>query len=352
MKASLTGMEGDGFYNRHSSLQAAAIQKVLPLWRKVVDSTPTPGPDVRLVDYGSSQGHNSMAPVSIAIETLRGRVDAPASMEVVHTDLPGNDFTSLFRAVLENENSYLRLAPDVFPSAIGRSYFEQILPDESVDLGWNSWTLQWMSRNPAEDPDFLYGYMSPSPAVRAAVARQLDEDWRNFLGLRARELKRNGRLFCLFSSKAHTGSGWEWIVEAAWSCVLEMRRQGKLSSDETLKLNLPLGPRDLDDIERPFREGGGAFAGLTLEHAEIVSSLDPFWIDYQKTGDAKQFGLGWKNFMKAVFAPVIKAAIDPRKDAASLCDELLDRFAERVSLSPRDTQHYVAVAVVRKGAAS
>lgn len=347
MNASLRGMEGDGFYNRHSSLQAAGIQKVLPLWRRVVETTPAPGPGVRIVDYGSSQGHNSMAPMRVAIETLLGRPGGAQSIEVVHTDLPGNDFTSLFEAVLESENSYLRLADNIFPSAIGRSYFEQILPPDSVDLGWNSWTLQWMSRNPAEDPDFLYGFMSPSQTVRAAVNRQLEEDWRNFLRLRAAELKRGGKLLCLLNSREPSGHGWEWIVQSLWACVEELHRQGKLTSEDKLRLNLPLAPRDLDDVQRPFRENGGLFAGLRLEHAEIIESVDPFWTEYTQTGNAEQFGVNWKNFMKAVFAPVIKSAFDPDK-ADALFDELLDRFAIKISQTPRVTPHYVAIAVVQK----
>ncbi len=67
-----------------------------------------------------------------------------------------------------------------------------------------------------------------------------------------------------------------------------------------------------------------------------------------KEPKTRQFGENWRNFMKAVFAPVIKEAIDPQKDRAALTEGLLDRFAAKVSRFPRETRHFVAVAVLEK----
>src|SRR4051812_3687418 len=54
-------MEGGGFYNRNSSVQAAGIWRVLPLWRRIVGSVELTGADpVVIADYGSSQGRNSL----------------------------------------------------------------------------------------------------------------------------------------------------------------------------------------------------------------------------------------------------------------------------------------------------
>jgi hypothetical protein len=347
IKASLPTMEGGGFYNRNSSLQAAAIEKMLPLWRRAVETVPLGSSRITVVDYGSSQGFNSMAPIGLAINVLREQRGVVEPIEVIHTDLPGNDFSSLFSTVLESERSYLQKSQNVFFSAIGRTYFDQLLPASSVDLGWNSWTLQWMSRNPAEDPDFLYGIISPSAWVRKAVVEQLAQDWKNFLRLRSVELKLGGKPFCLFGSRGSAGLGWEWLVDTLWSCVIEMRAQGLLSEEDKRKINLPLGPRELTDVKAPF-DSEGLYAGLRLTHAEKAESPDPFWPEYQRTKDARKFGESWRNFMKAVFAPVIQEAIDPQKDRQALTEELLDRFAAKVSRSPRETRHFVAVAVLEK----
>jgi hypothetical protein len=89
-----------------------------------------------IVDYGSSQGRNSMAPMRMAIEELRCRTGTEAP-EVIHTDLPTNDFSSLFEALQAEPNSYLSGTFNIFPAAIGRSYFEPLLPPRRIHLGWN-----------------------------------------------------------------------------------------------------------------------------------------------------------------------------------------------------------------------
>lgn len=346
-KSSLPGMERGGFYNQNSTLQNAAIHKILPLWQEVVETAPLNDDSATIVDYGSSEGRNSMIPLSMAIEKVREIKGSNCPISVIHTDLPGNDFSALFQTIIENENSYLRLSDDLYPSAIGRSYFEQILPANSVDLAWNTWTLQWMSKNPVEDSDFLYGAYSHKEWVRQSVEKQLAEDWREFLRLRSVELKPGGAMLCLFGSKGTTMLGWEWTLNAFWSGILDMHKEGLLSDKDKLRINLPLGPRDIKAIKEPFGQNG-LYEGLMLEHAEVMQSPDPFWPEYLITKDTKQFGQNWKNFMKAVFAPVIRSQLEPEKDTSILVEEIFDRFAVAVSAHPRETEHFVGVAILRK----
>lgn len=345
--ASLPGMTGGGFYNLHSILQDAAIRKVLPLWRDALRDIVIAGPCVTIVDYGSSEGRNSMAPIGVAIESVRARAGVQKPVSVIHTDLPGNDFSTLFRTLIESPDSYQKKGAEIYASAIGRSYFEQILPANSVDIAWNSWTLQWMSENPVEDPDFLFGANSSHEWVREAVAQQLEKDWRAFLRLRSTELAPGGRMLCLFSSKGDSRLGWEWITDVLWNVVLDMCRQGLLSDAEKLRINLPLGPRGLDAIRQPF-DHEGVFSGLRLLRAEIIQSPDPYWPEFQKTKNAVQFGENWKNFMKAVFAPVLRTQLDPSGDTSARVDEIFERFAVAVAVAPRETEHYVGLAIVSK----
>jgi hypothetical protein len=100
-------MAGRGFYNRHSSLQAAGIAAVLPLWEKIAHAVPIGDENLVIADYGSSQGHNSMLPIRMAIEVLRRKAGLDRTVEVIHTDLPSNDFGSLFKALEEAPTSYL-----------------------------------------------------------------------------------------------------------------------------------------------------------------------------------------------------------------------------------------------------
>src|SRR4029079_15535709 len=106
-----------------SSAQAAGIDRVLSLLEQAAMDVPVGDEALVLADYGASQGRNSMTPMRVAIETVRARcgVDQPAL--VFHTDLPSNDFTSLFHTLNEDPNSYLSGTAGVYSAAVGRSFF-------------------------------------------------------------------------------------------------------------------------------------------------------------------------------------------------------------------------------------
>jgi SAM dependent carboxyl methyltransferase len=74
-------------------------------------------------------------------------------IEIVHTDLPSNDFSALFDALASDLDSYMIGTSDIFPSAVGRSFLLPLLPPASVHLGWWTWALQWMSVGSIEARD-------------------------------------------------------------------------------------------------------------------------------------------------------------------------------------------------------
>jgi len=200
-----TAMEGAGFYNRNSNLQAAGIELALPFLMEAVHAIPTDGQGPLVIaDYGSSQGRNSMRPMRLTIEALRSRIGADRAIEVVHTDLPSNDFASLFTTLAEDGTSYLAGQKRVFPSAIGRSYFEPILPAGRVHLGWNTWTLHWMSCNPAEVSDHITAARSASESARAAVKAQQAKDWTDFLAARSVEMADGARFVLVTFTTDHS----------------------------------------------------------------------------------------------------------------------------------------------------
>lgn len=158
-------MEGDGFYNRNSAMQAAGIARLLPYWEAAVSSVPLDGSPITIADYASSQGRNSMAPMRVAIDELRSRGSGSTPITVVHTDLPTNDFVALFTALNDEPHSYLNGTANVYASAIGRSYFHPLFPAGTVLLGWNAWSVHWMSGEPINAPDQVLPLLSQSTAV-------------------------------------------------------------------------------------------------------------------------------------------------------------------------------------------
>jgi hypothetical protein len=132
---------GTATYTSSSRLQAAGLAPAVALFEQAAAAVPLPNPPhpVVIADYGASTEHNSLLPVSAAIATLRRRTRPEHAILVTHTDLPSNDFTALFNTLADDPDSYLHKDAASFASAIGRSFYAQILPSNSVTLGWTSW---------------------------------------------------------------------------------------------------------------------------------------------------------------------------------------------------------------------
>jgi hypothetical protein len=340
-------MEGDGWYNRNSTMQAAGNERAMTLWQAALSKVPIGPENIIIADYGCSQGRNSLKPMNLAIETLRHRAGSSRPVEIYHNDLPTNDFSSLFQVIAEQTDGYMVRHPLVFPYAIGRSYFEAILPPDSVHAGWNTWTMQWMSYKAVDAPDHVFAKMSAVPEVRAAVASQQAEDWTKFLELRARELRPGGCLLSLFVAHPSEQMGWVYVGGEMWEAVLDLQRAGIISEHEAIRITVPTAQRSLDDIRMPFRDTG-KFAGLVIEHLELMVGPDPFWEELQRTGDKSAFARGLAGMVRAFGGPTIANALDQDRDRPAVIDKYFQRLEERFAANPRRHEFFIACVLLAK----
>lgn len=323
-------MAGGGEYNRHSSVQAVLLTSALPLLDEAARTVPVDGDAPLLfVDYGASEGRNAFPPVKLAIERLRERTAPTRAIEVAHTDLPSNDFSTLFTAVETDPASYMVDRAHVFPSAIGRSFYRPLFADGRVHLGWSSNAIHWMSRNPLLVADHMAAVFSDTPGAKDAVIRQQDEDWRAFLSARAGELRPGGRLVCQFMGRAADTHGFEFIADHYWASIVDT---GLLDADERLRLTTPSAGRSIAQARAPFSDGN--FRGLSLLHLSSFLAPDPFWEQFRIDRDSARFASGWANMMRAVHGPTISAALQPGRASTPVLDAIFARMAERLAAGP------------------
>jgi hypothetical protein len=306
-------MEGKGFYNRHSKPQHSAISFGLPLLARAVESVPLPVPGEVFViaDYGVAGGHNSIEPVRQAIELIRRRTSEDLAVSVIHTDLPTNDFDPLF-ALLASAHSYLAGLSNAFAYVEGKSFYERVFPEAQVHIGWNAIAVHWLSAVPADIPNHIWSNRATG-AVKDAFARQSRQDWQQFLGHRAHELKPGGRLVVLGgASDDHGSSGAEGLMDMANAALQEMVSEGALRPDEYERMVIPTYNRTLEEFKAPFSDGP-ATSVLELESASEVVLDDPFWRDYQQSGDAEAFAVAYADFFRAAYGPSIFGALDSER---------------------------------------
>jgi hypothetical protein len=321
-------MEGHGSYNSHSHPQEDAAAHGIRRFADAARTMPLPAEGAATIaDYGSSEGRNSLAPMSAAITAARDAHGSDLAIQVVHTDLPANDFSSLFETVVHDPASYLR--PGVHALAAGRSFYEQLLPSGTVSLGWSSITVHWLSAAPAP---MAAGIWSPSatPDVQAAWRERSARDWRAFLDARAAELLPGARLVIVGSGAGDAGdSGAEGAMAMIDRCLHEMVQAQTLSERQYATMAIPTWYRTAAEWEAPFPH-----PDLELELREPSVLDDPFWAAYEQTHDAHAYAVSAAGFLRAAFEPALTGPL-PAADRARVADELFDRrLVEAIATDP------------------
>jgi SAM dependent carboxyl methyltransferase len=349
-------MEAGGFYNKYSLIPSGGGALALPQLERAVAGVPLEPIDepVVIADYGSSQGLNSLAPMRLAIESVRRRSGAARPIMVYHVDQPSNDFNSLFELLDTNPGRYSLHEPSVYPCAIGRSFYESVLPANSVHIGWSSYAAMWVRRIPALIPGH-FAFQRSTGEVRATWERQGAEDWETFLSLRAVELRAGG---CLVVSvpgaDEHGASVFERVLDHANAELATMVEEEAITGEERRRMALNVWPRRMSDLVAPFADGG-RFRSLTLKAAETLLLPDAAWAAYEKDRDAEALAGKHAMFFRAVFAPTLASYLDavragdPRASAA-FADRLTSGIKRRLAANPAHINSLVQILVAAKSA--
>ncbi|MGD1238969.1 SAM-dependent methyltransferase [Mycobacterium seoulense] len=326
-------------YTQSSRLQAAGLAPAIALFERAAERVPLPKPPQPIVvaDYGAANGHNSLKPMSAAIAVLRRRTRHDHAILMVHTDIPDNDFSALFHTLEDDPESYLHLDTATFASSIGRSFYDQIVPSKTVNLGWSSWATQWLSTMPCEVHDHVHIGYSDDDNARAAYAHQAALDWLNFVAFRGRELAPGGRLVVMTIAVDEDGTpGFPTLLDAMLAALREHVRDGLLRQDEARRMTIPTVARSEKDFRAPFSPSG-RFEGLSIDHLDTFNAQDRFWARFRVDGDAEAFGAHWAAFARAALFPALVRGLDGgARDARAgeFVDQLERAVAARLSSAP------------------
>lgn len=310
-------MEGRGFYNAHSQLQARAAREADGVLERALDALVLPAGPLTVADFGSSQGHNSMRQMARVVDRLAARGGVGRDIMVVHTDLPHSDFTSLFATLETSPDSYRRGRPHVFASAIGRSFYERLLPAGSLAFGWSSFALHWMSALPMALAAHIWP-IAAAPDEAEALAAIAAADWRTFLAHRGAELVPGGQLVLVVGAVDTEGAtGLEPMMDVANDVLMALVEEGALAADAYAAMTIPARPRTCAEFVRPF--GAGDLPDLALEDIVIAGTPNAARLRWEETGDDAGLAADIAGFFLAAFGPSLFGP-----DVA-----LRDRFAER-----------------------
>jgi hypothetical protein len=240
--------------------------------------------------------------------------------------------------------------PASFSSAVGRSYYTQILPSNSINLAWSSWALQWLGRIPMPVGDHLFAAYSQDEKVRNAYAKQAAHDWHEFVAFRGRELSAGGRLVVMTLATDDDGElGFRPLLDAMTETLAELLADGTITEGELSAMSIPIVGRNAKDFTSPFAPSG-TFEKLRIVHLEVFDAEDRFWKKYQSDRDAAAFGAQWAAFLRAALFLTLATALDDDRPepVTQFFDQLETGIAERLAAAPAEVRIPLAQLVIEK----
>ena len=341
-------MLGHGFYNKHSHEQGKANTYALPLIPEAIAKTDLDqiGDEFRIADYGSAQGQNSLSPMKTAIAEIKKRATKPGrrtpAISVTHTDLPTNDWTTLFQTVHSSPDSYLVGEKDVFCFASGTSVYQQIFPPNHIAFGYSAIVEHWLSRKPCDIPNEIWSVRATGK-VRDIWAQQAKADWRAFLQYRALEMQSSSRLLVVGSgADANGNSGAEGLIDLANSVLQQLVKEGVLFASEYERMAIPTYYRTAEEWKQPFTSDSDVAQRLplSLDYFDEIRLPDVYLEQFEKSGDAEAFAEAYTGFFKAAYEPCLFVSLSDSRTPQDR-QHVIDSFSHRLqSALLKDPQKY------------
>src|SRR5262245_21609533 len=255
-------------YNDNSALQATCQTVGNPMLAHMASAygagLPKDASVVRVAEYGCSGGRNSYAPMHTIVSALR-RERPELRAECVLEDLPSNTWHQVMA-----EAPRLVAAFDGGGQVLGAwtSFYNQACGDASLDLAYSYVASHFLSGSmPLASHVMMHEGASDE---RSAWEARAAADWETFLLLRARELKKGGKLLVSTMSRDASGYSWKEFSHVVWESVRRVSLCGWLSAQEAEALCIPACLRSEAEILAPFSAGSLVSASFAVDSLQFA----------------------------------------------------------------------------------
>ena len=296
-------------------------------------------------DMGCADGGTSLDLWRSVTRHCRQR--SASDIQIVYADQAKNDFNALVGIVhgLTQFESYLHELPDVHALESGSSFYQPILPANSLHLGFSATAMHWLRNTPVKLSDHIHMVGAKGSELQA-FEQQGREDWCTILLHRARELKPGGRLvlvnFCRDEQGQYLGNtgGVNMFdnFNANWHHFLDA---GDITDHEYQAMTLPQYYNTVEEFRAPFENTDSDVykAGLRLESIETAVVPCPFAEDYKTHGDADRFAKAYiptiRSWNESVFAGALSSERSEQQ-REELIEAYYQRYQDQVTERPQE----------------
>ncbi|XP_077234492.1 gibberellic acid methyltransferase 2-like [Tasmannia lanceolata] len=360
---SMQGGDDETSYAKNSEAMASAITLSKPLILQGIKSMKLFEGDnmsLRIADLGCATGSNTLATIELVVESLRNqyhneKVHEP-EFEAFFSDLPSNDFNSLFRSLpMVEDNKKQRY----YAAGVPGSFYHRLFARGKLHIAVSLSALHWLSKIPEgvldkRLPAWNKGRAwidSAKEEVIDAYAKQSAEDLKAFLQCRREEIVEGGMLFILMAGRPGSQPPENQLgdpvsrakhpftnsMDQAWEDLLN---EGLIDEEKRDTFNIPAYMRSIDEVKAAFDQCNG-FKIQILEHhkiAEHSKEKQEEWIR-----DPVSYGQFKANLVRATMKSIFEAHLGP-----DLSEELFKRFERRAAgdINMLDKTSFYGVIVV------
>ncbi|CAA0822250.1 S-adenosyl-L-methionine-dependent methyltransferases superfamily protein [Striga hermonthica] len=287
----------------------------------------------RMADLGCSSGPNALLLVSRITEKIEelckenGCTGGP-EVEVFLNDLPGNDFNNLFMMLPE----FYPRHPNTFVYGLPGSFYGRLVPSNTLDFVYSSYSLQWLSRVPhglENNRENIHMAKASPPDVFEAYYKQYKTDFTTFLESRAAEMGVGAHMVLTFVGRSVDKPSTKDETEhfkLLSDTLLDMVQEELVKEADLYSFNMPIYTPSRQEVETLIREQGS----FNLDRVE--GFFIP-WDAHVKLGDDSDgkvdtFKRGElvSNFIRAYTEPVLASHF-----GKSIVDDLYARFAKKLA---------------------
>ena len=311
-------------YDSKSTFQMTANQRHISLISEALTYVHRPGEVLTVADYGSATGLNSMMALTPAFQTFRSTSSTP--ILVYHTDLPDNHWSVLFNNALSSPLSYLSL-PDIYVAGVGRSYYEQVFPANSIWLMHAANTLHWLSTHPKGQGQ-LQKSAEDDPELLAELRALSEADINRFISLRKEELKVGGRLI-LHAFTSFFPTHYRLHV------LQRMQQEGLISSEPLQSSTIYFFPTSVAGVT----EAVAKHPSLRLSSIQEYEYENPFYAAYAADGDTDKYVTGMIGLLRSTQEGLVRDVLKEEASDQDLVEVFFKYTAELVS------EHIVPVTI-------
>jgi hypothetical protein len=138
------------------------------------------------------------------------------------------------------------------------------------------------------------------------------------------------------ASDKEGSSGAEGLMDMANAALQGLVDGDTIRSSEYERMVIPTYNRSLKEFEALF-SAGAENSLVKLESSSEVALPDPFWPEYEQSGDARAFGVAYEEFFRAAYGPSLFGELDADRtpqEREQITDAFYDSLRDKVAADP------------------